>query len=329
MRRALQSSYQAAQLDDRRINSTMSEEDNTKSDEIMQCAGCGVKEGDDIKLMKCTACYLVRYCGVKCQKEHRAKHKKECKKRAAELHDEILFKQPECSYLGDCPICCLPLSFDPGQFGTMSCCAQTICAGCNLANQMRDLANQMREGRRQQTFPFCRHPMARSEEEARLNNMKRVEANDPVAMTQIGVYYKRKGDDEKAFEYWSKAAKLGDMDAHHNLAMMYRDGDGVAKDKKKEVYHLEVASIGGHAEARHNLGNFEARNGRVDRAIKHHIIAANMGFHASLEGLKKNYAIGIVSKEDLVSALRAHKAAVDATKSPQREEAIGKVTGGF
>jgi len=26
-------------------------------------------------------------------------------KRAAELHDEILFKHPEGGYLGDCPIC--------------------------------------------------------------------------------------------------------------------------------------------------------------------------------------------------------------------------------
>ena len=302
-------------------------EDKTKKDEIVQCAGCGVKEDVDIKLKNCTACYLVRYCGVKCQKEHRPKHKKECKKRAAELHDEIVFKQPECSYLGDCPICCLPLSIRPAQFGTMSCCAQTICAGCNLANQMRDLANRMREGRLQQTCPFCRHPMARSEEEARINNMKRVEANDPTAMAQVGVYYANKGDYKKAFDYWSKAANLGDMDAHYNLAMVYRDGDGVAKDKKKEVYHLEVAAIGGHPDARYNLGNFEAKNGRVVRAIKHWIIAANMGHDDSLDALKKNYAIGIVSKEECAAALRAHKAAVDATKSPQREEAIGMVPG--
>jgi hypothetical protein len=27
---------------------------------------------------------------MKCQKDHRPKHKKACKKRAAELHDEVL-----------------------------------------------------------------------------------------------------------------------------------------------------------------------------------------------------------------------------------------------
>eukprot|EP00984_Skeletonema_dohrnii_P035791 scaffold35973_cov122-Skeletonema_dohrnii-CCMP3373.AAC.2 len=32
-------------------------------------------------------------------------HKKECKKRAAEFRDELLFKQPESCHEGDCPIC--------------------------------------------------------------------------------------------------------------------------------------------------------------------------------------------------------------------------------
>ena len=73
---------------------------------------CGITENDDIKLRKFTACHLVRYCSVECQKEHRKKHKKECRKRAAELREELLFKQPENNYLGDCPICCIPLPID-------------------------------------------------------------------------------------------------------------------------------------------------------------------------------------------------------------------------
>ena len=48
------------------------------------CANCG-KQGSDTKLKDCTACRLVKYCGVECQKAHRKQHKKTCKKRAAEL----------------------------------------------------------------------------------------------------------------------------------------------------------------------------------------------------------------------------------------------------
>ena len=40
-----------------------------------------------------------------------------------------------------------------------------------------------------------------------------------------------------------------------------------------------------------------------------------------MNALKKLYREGLVSKEDLESALRAHQAATNATKSPQREEA--------
>ena len=44
-------------------------------------------------------------------------------------------------------------------------------------------------------------------------------------------------------------------------------------------------------------------------------------FNESLRALKECFKRGMVSKEDFAAALRAHQAAVDATKSPQREAA--------
>ena len=149
--------------------------------------------------------------------------------------------------------------------------------------------------------------------------IKRAEANDPVAMNQIGKYCSDEGDYEKAFEYYTKAAGLGNPLAHHNLSIMYRLGRGFEIDEKKEMYHLEEAAIGGHAEARFNLGYVVGKSGRYDKAIRHYIIAANQGHDGSLDNLKKSYADGYVAKDDFASALRGHKAAVDATKSPQRE----------
>jgi TPR repeat protein len=87
---------------------------------------------------------------------------------------------------------------------------------------------------------------------------------------------------------------------------------------------LEEAAIGGHPSARHNLGCEEACNGRLDRAVKHFIIAAKLGYDDSLLTLKKCYSTGHISKEDdFAAALRAHQAAFDATKSPQREATEG------
>ena len=93
-------------------------------------------------------------------------------------------------------------------------------------------------------------------------------------------------------------------------------------DEKKILFHLEEAAIAGHPDARHNLACYWARKGRFDKAVKHFIIAANLGYDESLIVLKHCYnTYGSVSKNDFAAALRAHQAAVDATKSPQRDQA--------
>jgi len=276
------------------------------------CASCGIAANDDVKLKNCTACHLVKYCGVKCQREHRSKHKRECKKRAAELHDEILFKQPESSHHGDCPICCLPLSLDEQKSGMMTCCSKQICKGCCYANAMREIRESL-----EQKCPFCRHPLQSKDEDFGQNLMRRAEANDPVAMREMGKRRRNEGDYGKAFGYWKKAAELGDSEAHFQISVFYRDGKGVEKDVKKAIYHAEQAAIGGHPRARFNLGYEELRNRRIERAMKHLIIAANLGHDVSLRSLREYINI-FVSEEDFAAALRAHQAALDATKSPQR-----------
>ena len=294
-----------------------------ESDTMQHCASCGTAGGDDIniKLKRCNGCYLVRYCSVKCQKEHWPKHKRECKKRAAELKDEILFKQPECSSYGDCPICCLPLQIDPENSTLYSCCSKKICNGCNIAKAMRE-----REGRLQHKCPFCRKAVPETEEEARGLLMKRVQANDTAAIFHMGIIRYHARDYEAAFEYLTRAVALGNVAAHFQLSLMYHDGKGVEKDEKKEQHHAEKAAIAGHPIARHNLACFEARNGQYNiarrgRAVKHYIIAAKLGHDGSLECLKELHKAGQLSRDDFSAALRGYQAANDATKSPQREEA--------
>jgi hypothetical protein len=283
---------------------------------MQRCASCGVAEGDDIKLKRCNACYLVRYCSVKCQRDHRPKHKKECKKRAAELRDEILFKQPESNHFGDCPICCLPIPNDKQQSVLTPCCCKRICDGCDYANSKREAERNLLK-----QCPFCREAVISTDEEENKRLMKRIEANDPVAMRHMGTERYHEGDRSAAFEYWSKAAVLGDVEAHFELSCLYGEGKGVEKDEKRALHHTEQAAIGGVPDARHNLACLEGQNGRTDRAVKHFIIAAKQGFDRSLENIKGLYKAGYVSKEDFAAALHGYKIAVDATKSPQREEA--------
>eukprot|EP00985_Skeletonema_marinoi_P016120 scaffold8571_cov125-Skeletonema_marinoi.AAC.3 len=141
------------------------------------------------------------------------------------------------------------------------------------------------------------------------------------------------GDHGSAFEYFMKAAGLGDVDAHFCLSSMYEKGirvgkphplfarqhdwgsmfgegpmptltslmneegiDGSTKlttlmgigekEEKKEMYHLEKAAICGHIEARYNIAICEKMHDRIDRAVKHWIIAANLGCDRSIQDLK-------------------------------------------
>jgi hypothetical protein len=283
-------------------------------DDTCCCACCGIAAVDDIKLKKCTACKQVRYCSVECQKYHRPKHKRECKKRAAEIRDKILFKLPESTHLGDCPICLIPLPLEERKYGMKTCCSKIVCNGCIYANATREIKERLKHA-----CPFCRCPMATSKAEDDVNFMKRLEVNDPLTMCQMGKERYLEGDYSGAFEYWSKSAGLGDADAHYELSVMYRQGEVVEKDKKKELHHLEVAAIGGHLYARYNLGWEEWNNGRTERAMKHFIIAASNG-HEDSAGVLRNYGYlkGHISKEEFAATLRAYQAAVDATKSPQR-----------
>ena len=274
------------------------------------CASCGIA-GVDSKLEECPDCQSVRYCSDKCREDHREQHNEECKKRKAELHDRKLFSQPEGTHWKDCPICFLPMPLDPQRTLFRSCCSRVICKGCDYANDMSN-GNQ--------NCPFCREPDPnKGEHDKRLK--KRMKANDPAAWRQMGLECYEEGENDAAFGYLTKAAELGDADAHAQLGFMYERGQGVEKDKEKSIYHYEKAAIEGHPGARHNLACCEEENGNIERAVKHFIIAANLGHEESMKELWTNYSEGNITKRDLEVTLRSHQAAIDAMKSPQRDAA--------
>jgi tetratricopeptide (TPR) repeat protein len=235
----------------------------------------------------------------------------------AELHDDdTLFSQPEGTHLGECPLCFLPMPIDNRKSFFKTCCSETICEGCVYADLMSNIHDEIDEMKTRRC-PFCREPHNDEENDKRM--MKRVKANDPAAMRRMGTARYDEGDYEGAIEYWTKAAELGDIDVHYRLGFMYYEGEGVEKDAEKMVYHWEKAAIGGHPIARHNLGNIEEGNGNMERAVKHLIIAANLGFEESMKSLWGHYSQGNITKEDLDTTLRAHQAAINGMKSEQRD----------
>jgi len=288
------------------------------TENITTCANCGKGEEAGINLKACTACKSVKYCNRECQIAHRSQHRKECKKRAAELYDEKLFKQPPP--LEDCPICVMRLpSLESGRV-YMSCCGKIICSGCVHAFRLRITKKE------HDVCPFCRTPMATSHVETMKRLGKRIDLNDSNAINNMGCHYAGghlglPRNFAKALELWHRAAELENAESYYAIGNAFKFGDGVQVNEKKAIHYWELAAKGGHRLARHNLGNMEGRKGNIDRALKHWMIAVKDGDSKSLEGIKRMHEYGHATKDDYTNALQSYQAYLNEIKSDKRDEA--------
>ncbi|EJK73454.1 hypothetical protein THAOC_04920 [Thalassiosira oceanica] len=283
------------------------------------CANCGKPEGDGMKLKNCTACRLVKYCGVDCQRVHRKKHKKACKQRVAELKDEELYGQGHERPEGDfCPICTLPipLPMDDNSF-FMACCMKQICRGCAMAAQKRGMLDNC---------AFCRTPGPENDADDLAMIKARVAKNDPVAILFLGQKYNYglsglQKDMRKAVELYTEAAELGSTDALYALGSAHYKGSGVQQDKTKAAEFWTKAAMQGHVESRYNLGRCEIEREKHHRAVRHYLISAKMGHKNSLEMIQIGLMAGLATNEQYAEALKGYQDAVEEMKSHDRDEA--------
>ncbi|EJK52308.1 hypothetical protein THAOC_28432, partial [Thalassiosira oceanica] len=269
------------------------------------CANCGKGSGGEggVKLKDCTACRLVKYCGVDCQRAHRKRHKRACKQRAAELRDERLYGQGHERPEGDfCQICTLPIPLPMGEHsGVNVCCMKRICDGCNMAAGKRGMDDCV----------FCRTPMKNNDADVLAKVQARVVKKDPEALFFLGNQYEMgvlglQRDMRKAVELWTEAAELG---------------SGVQKDMAKALEFYKKAAMQGHVESRHNLGCFEEYITRNrDRALRHFLISAKMGDKDSVENIKKFFMDGVATRDQYTEALKGYQNAVEEMKSHDRDE---------
>ena len=181
------------------------------------CANCGEEASGIVKLKDCTACRLVKYCGVDCQRAHRKQHKKACKERAAELKDERLYGQGLERSEGEiCPICLLAIPMPTGKHSNINpCCSKMVCNGCLLAAYKSGIHDRC---------PFCRAPMTSDDAEILTLVLERVKKKDPDAILSLGNEYMRGGlgleiDSSRTVELWTEAAELGSADAYYHLGL--------------------------------------------------------------------------------------------------------------
>ena len=276
-------------------------------------AACG-KGGDSLKV--CTACKVLKYYGVDCQLAHCPKRKKECRKRAAELHDEALFKQPPSRE--ECPICFLELPLHANGWAYNSCCGKILCRGCDYASA--ELSDN-------DICPFCREPRPSTDQEERKRMERRMELKDAEFIGLMGQYYLNgqlglQKDNQKGLELLQNAVELGSMDAYFNIGCEYYDGrNGVEVEKKKAKYYWEIAAMAGNVRARYHLGALEGGIGNLHRAMKHLMISASAGCDDSMKAVQDGYRDGFVNKDDFEQTLRANQKSKDEMKSEWRDHA--------
>ena len=306
------------------------------------CANCGKKEEEDATkndLKACTACKLVKYCNRDCQIAHRPRHKYDCKKRAAELHDEILFKEPPPSRRVDCPICMLPLPIDTKQSVFQLCCGKVICAGCMYTMPYELEKNEEEEEEEEEEddddvgriiCAYCKTPASTTScsDEERADKLKKLTENGNAEACNVlaSNYYNGKNvqqDRIKARELYLKAGELGCAEAYYNLGRSYYNEGTTASDKAKAKQYYELAAIRGDVYARYNLGCFEGMAGHDDRAYKHMMIAAKAGCKDALHEVKRGYSDKyFVTKEEYESSLCAYNRRVDEMQSDMRDKAL-------
>jgi hypothetical protein len=304
------------------------------------CADCGMNGGASLKT--CTSCKIVKYCNADCQRNHWLQHKKICKRRAAELRDEALFKDPPPKE--DCPICFLPMpirlisciTLTPATilavpiddfvianegsakmctYEYYSCCGKSIYNGC--------LYSVCKSGNIEKC-PFCKADHVDKTDEERIKElMKRIEAKDAGAMCQLANYYYigingLQQDGQKATELWKHAVEIGSSHAHNNLADMFCQGG----DLKKAKFHYEAAAMAGHEGARYNLGTMENDSRNLEQAIKHWMIGASAGDYTAMNALRKYFEIGVVTQESIESILTEYNNSCVEMRSKARDTYI-------
>jgi len=293
--------------------------DDNNDTVITICANCGKEEDEDNSLKFCGACKLVKYCSAECQKAHRPMHKRECKRRTAELYDKKLFKEPPPPE--ECPLCMVPLPLDTRDSIFKICCGKIICHGCIYAMQMiegKDLC------------AFCRCPPPNSKEESIKSIRKLMGKGIAEAFVVLAGYhaegrYGMPQDYRKANELWLKAGELGCGSAYYNLGLSYEEGRGAEVDKKKAKHYYELAAMGGSPQARYNLGYLEECVGDYHRAMSHLILAARAGHEGSLDMVKKGFMVGMVTKDEYANTLRSYQKIQDEMKSDERDKAASEM----
>ncbi|EJK56503.1 hypothetical protein THAOC_23596, partial [Thalassiosira oceanica] len=259
------------------------------------CSNCGKTEAAELR--NCSACRLVKYCSVDCQRAHRNQHKKACKQRAAELeHDRKLFGSGLVNK-ETCPVCFLKIPVDPTQQEKPKNDAEMI-AGLQERADSGSAAAMYELG--------IKYALGMIHEEDYVSRKQnRSDEGDAPSKFQLGIVYMdgefgMPKNTDIALQLWNEAADLGHTESKFRLGAFYEEEDD---DVDRAIVLYEEAAMEGHIVARYKLGCIEVEYGCSSRAVRHFAVGAKMGNDDCLNALEAMTAEGDATAKEYEDAL--------------------------
>ncbi|MBR6031632.1 MAG: sel1 repeat family protein [Bacteroidaceae bacterium] len=135
------------------------------------------------------------------------------------------------------------------------------------------------------------------------------------AQNDLGYYWFRKEEYQKAFTYFQSAAEKGDAEAQNQLGVMYSRGQGTEKDDAKAVELYQKSAEQGYAIAQCNLG-FRYRDGNgvqkdSQKAFEFFLKAAEGGYASAQNEVAWMLYTGEDVPQDLPKAFEWAQKAVE------------------
>ena len=244
----------------------------------------------------------------------------------------------------ECVLCCYPLPIKKSESLYKECCGELICCGCIFAQQRTliigtNVKKPIKGSKKEElefitiltseltVCPFCRAKNPTNDKEYLKRLWERIdEYNDPTAMNLLGDAYLEGNRGlsknlKRAEEFHQRAYNLGDPDAAYLRADLYTNH---IPDQARMMKYLEEGAKRGNTQCINGLGVYAAASGNQEEAKRHYMTAACAGDKKAVHNLMVNYRApgSVVSKDDLATTFRAHKAVNDKEKSEPREYAI-------
>ncbi|SOD67320.1 tetratricopeptide repeat protein [Alysiella filiformis] len=135
--------------------------------------------------------------------------------------------------------------------------------------------------------------------------------------TDLGMIAYEQGDFATAFAEWTKLSENGNAQAHHNLAMLYENGQGVAENLDLAKQFCQKAAELGLANAQYHLG-YMLLGSDPKAALDWWEQAAQQGLAEAQHDLAQQYLLGENVAQDLDLAADWYEAAAQQNHTPSQ-----------